>query len=223
MEFVDVVKARHSFRGFLPQPVDKNTIEKIFELASWAPSNCNVQPWHVHVLSGEACDRMREKMKAKAAVDSKGNPDIPWQGKFTGDYRQRQICSALGLWEHQGVSRDDREKRAWSWMRNFEFFDAPHIAFIFVTDEFPETTRLVGDVGMYAQTLMLAMTNAGLGCCPQTSVSCFPDLVRKELCVESHYKLLMGLPFGYVDENDSANNLRTERDPLTKTTVFHDV
>ena len=221
MEFADVVKARHSYRGFLPKAVDEKTLKEIFELASWAPSNCNVQPWHVHVLSGDACNSMREKMKAAALENPSGNPDFPWQGKFSGDYRERQICSALGLWEHQGVTREDREKREWSWMRNFEFFDAPHIAFIFVTDEFPELVRLVGDTGMYAQTLMLAMENAGLGSCPQTSVSCYPDLVRQELGVESQFKLMMGLSFGYVDHADSANNLRTDRAPLEQSTTFH--
>ena len=221
MEFSDVVRARHSYRGFTPKQVDEQTLREIFELANWAPSNCNVQPWHVHVLSGDACDRMRAKMKAAAAAEEPFNPDFPWEGKFSGEYKERQICSALGLWEHQGVTRDNPEKRAWSWMRNFEFFDAPHIAFIFVTDQFPELVRLAGDVGMYSQTLMLAMADAGIGSCPQTSVSCYPDLVRKELGVDSHYKLMMGLSFGYIDEADSANNLRMERDPLEATTSFY--
>ena len=221
MEFSDLVRARHSYRGFLPKQVDEQTLRGIFELANWAPSNCNVQPWHVHVLSGDACDRMREKMKAAAGAEVPFNPDFPWEGKFSGDYKERQICSAMGLWEHQGVTRDNPEKRAWSWMRNFEFFDAPHIAFIFVTDEFPELVRLAGDVGMYSQTLMLAMADAGIGSCPQTSVSCYPDLVREELGVDSHYKLMMGLSFGYIDEANSANNLRTERDPLEATTSFY--
>jgi nitroreductase len=137
MEFADVVRARHSYRGFLPRPVEQQTLREVFELANWAPSNCNVQPWHVHVLSGDACNRMREKMVAQASQDSAGNPDFPWQGKFTGDYKQRQICSALGLWEHQGVTRDNPEKRAWSWMRNFQFFDAPHIALSLLPTSFP--------------------------------------------------------------------------------------
>jgi nitroreductase len=81
--------------------------------------------------------------------------------------------------------------------------------------------RLAGDVGMYAQTLMLAMADAGIGSCPQTSVSCLPDLVREELGIDPHFKLMMGLSFGYVDEADGANKLRTERDPLESTTSFH--
>jgi nitroreductase len=68
---------------------------------------------------------------------------------------------------------------------------------------------------------MLAMADAGIGSCPQTSVSCFPDLVREELGIASNFKLLLGLSFGYVDESDNANNLRTERDPLEKTTTFY--
>ena len=221
MEFSDAVQARHSYRGFTATAVDEETLKEVFQLASWAPSNCNVQPWHVHVVSGEACDRLRQKMKAAAIDNPNGNSDFPWQGKFTGPYRERQICSALGLWDYQGVTREDREKRAWSWMRNFEFFDAPHVAFIFVTDEFPETLRLAADVGMYAQTLMLALANAGIGSCPQTSISCFPDMVRQELGVDSKYKLLMGLSFGYVDKADPANNFCTEREPLEQTTKFH--
>ena len=221
MEFADVVHARHSYRGFLPKAVDGKTLKEVFELANWAPSNCNVQPWHVHIVSGEACNRLRQKMQAAAIENPNGNSDFPWQGKFTGPYRERQICSALGLWEHQGVAREDREKRAWSWMRNFEFFNAPHVAFIFVTDEFPETVRLAADVGMYAQTLMLSLANAGIGCCPQTSISCYPDMVREALGVESQFKLLMGLSFGYVDSADPANNFRTERAALQDTATFH--
>ena len=52
--------------GFYPRRWMSKTLKEIFELASWAPSNCNVQPWHVHVVSGDACNRMREKMKAAA-------------------------------------------------------------------------------------------------------------------------------------------------------------
>jgi len=74
---------------------------------------------------------------------------------------------------------------------------------------------------MYAQTLMLSLANAGIGSCPQTSISCFPDLVREELGIESQFKLLMGLSFGYIDKSDAANNFRTERAALEETTVFH--
>jgi nitroreductase len=68
---------------------------------------------------------------------------------------------------------------------------------------------------------MLAMEDKGIGSCPQTSISCFPDMVREELGVAENFKLLMGISFGYVDEADGANGFRSDRDPLEKTTTFH--
>ena len=221
MQFTDAVSQRYSCRAFLPDLVPQIQLEEIFTLAGKAPSNCNVQPWHTHVVSGAACDSMREKMAAAITENPQGSPDFTWSGKFAGTYQERQICAALGLWEKQGVDRKDREKRDWSWMRNFKFFDAPHAAFIFLPTGFAEELRIAGDVGMYAQTLMLALTDAGLASCPQTSLSFFPDVVREACGVDDSYRLLMGLSFGYPDLTDAANEFRTERAPLSDTTVFH--
>ena len=218
MEFADAVRARHSYRGFTSRQVDEETLKQVFELASWAPSNCNVQPWHVHVLSGEACNRMREKMVAVASTDTTGNPDFPWQGKFTGDYKERQICSALGLWEHQGVTRDNPEKRAWSWMRNFEFFDAPHIAFIGMNPEFGATVAL--DVGMYAQTFMLTLVAHGLASCPMGTMRNYPDLVRDAFDIKDGTKILFGICFGYEDPAVPANKTRTSREVISSSVTF---
>jgi hypothetical protein len=45
--------------------------------------------------------------------------------------------------------------------------------------------------------------------------------VREDLGVESNFKLLMGLSFGYIDKADAANNFRTERAALNDTATFH--
>ena len=49
----DAIRARRSVRGFLPKPVPAKTLHAVFELAQWAPSNCNTQPWITQVASGE--------------------------------------------------------------------------------------------------------------------------------------------------------------------------
>ena len=54
--FDDVVASRHSLRAFLPQPADAETLDRIFAVAQGAPSNCNTQPWVVHVVSSEMLD-----------------------------------------------------------------------------------------------------------------------------------------------------------------------
>ena len=50
------ITTRRSVRAFLPTPVPRETIERILESASRAPSGTNTQPWKVYVLTG---DRLR--------------------------------------------------------------------------------------------------------------------------------------------------------------------
>src|SRR4051812_13322171 len=45
---------RRSVRAFLPRAVPRELVERLLTLAARAPSNSNTQPWHVHVLTGEA-------------------------------------------------------------------------------------------------------------------------------------------------------------------------
>ena len=59
---MEAVKQRRSVRGFLDKEVPEDTLKAIFELAQQAPSNCNIQPWHVYVASGDVKNALREKM-----------------------------------------------------------------------------------------------------------------------------------------------------------------
>ena len=48
----EAIRLRRSVRGFLPDEVPEATLREVFALAQCAPSNCNVQPWMPHVVSG---------------------------------------------------------------------------------------------------------------------------------------------------------------------------
>ena len=58
--FEEVVRSRRSVRGYLKQQVPEDILEKVFETARWSPSGTNVQPWHICVASGAACDEIRQ-------------------------------------------------------------------------------------------------------------------------------------------------------------------
>src|SRR5690348_12308696 len=64
-----LVGGRRSCRNFLPDPLDAVTLCEVFAEALTAPSNCNTQPWNVHVVSGDARDRMAA---ALLAADAEG-------------------------------------------------------------------------------------------------------------------------------------------------------
>ena len=76
------------------------------------------------------------------------------------------------------------------------------------------------DVGMYAQTLMLAMTANGLASCAQGTMCHHPDLVRAAFGLGPEVKVLFGISFGYEDTSMKVNEAITERVPLEDTVTF---
>jgi len=217
--FEQVVNARRSVRGFLPQPVPADVLDSVFTLANRAPSNCNTQPWQTCVVSGKTCERLRVRLP-EAMVQGKLTADFPYDGKYSGVYRERQMDAAHRLYSAMDIAREDKAGRNAAFMRNYAFFGAPHAAFIFMPEPFG--LREAADCGMYAQTLMLALTAHGLASCPQTALGFHADLLREELQLDVSQRLLFGLSFGYEDVDAPANRCRVERAALADTTRFYD-
>jgi len=216
--FEAVVAARHSLRAYLPRAADQATLDKIFSVAQLAPSNCNTQPWLVHVVSGDKLERLRSEMPDRF-MSGQFTMDFPYDGSYEGVYKERQYAAAQALYDSVGIAREDKGRRHEQFMRNFTFFDAPHVAFLFLPEPFG--LREAADLGMYAQTLMLALTAHGLGSCPQTALSFQADFVREELGVAAENKLVFGISFGYPDPDDPSNACRTDRAELTGAVSFH--
>ena len=219
MSLEDAIRGRRSVRGFLPDEAPEAKLREIFELARWAPSNCNVQPWTPHVVSGEALKRLRDSLVAAGLRDEPIKPDWPAEGKFSGVHRQRQVDAAQQLYGAMGVERRDLIGRKNAYIRNHAFFGAPHAVFIFMSEPFD--TREAADIGMYAQTLMLALTANGLASCAQGALSLYPDIVREHLGAPANYKLLFGVSFGYEDPDAPANAARVGRASLDDSVKFH--
>ena len=216
--FDEVVLGRRSLRAFLPQPVPGETLERIFEVAQRAPSNCNTQPWLTHVASGASLRTLREELP-KRFMAGEISLDFPYDGVYQGVFRERQYGSAQALYDSVNIARTDKALRHEQFMRNFIFFDAPHVAFLFLPEPFG--LREAADLGMYAQTLMLGMTAHGLGSCPQTALSFEADFIRQVLGVEPNNKLLFGISFGYPDAQAPVNQCATDRASLADCVVFH--
>ncbi len=48
--FNNLVSKRQSVRGYLPQPIERDKLDRIIEAARLAPSACNAQPWKFIVV-----------------------------------------------------------------------------------------------------------------------------------------------------------------------------
>jgi nitroreductase len=220
LSFIDVVRMRHSCRGFLPQPVPDAVIEEVLKDAQCAPSNCNTQPWATHIVSGAKASELSQAL-LKAAGEARYSPDFPFdQGAFSGRYAERIAEQGKAYYGALCVARDDEQSRNAAVALNYRFFDAPHVALLFMPTA-GDNVRVAGDIGMYGQNLLLSLVARGLGGVPQTSLGFFAATIREVLDVPTDMKLLFGISFGYPDPKAPGNSFAIDHDPIARNVSFH--
>ncbi|WP_433868484.1 nitroreductase [Saccharopolyspora sp. CA-218241] len=220
--FTDIVRSRRSVRGFVPDPVPAADIRAVLEDAQKAPSNCNTQPWQVHIVSGAQRDALSAAL-LDADRDGRFSSDFSFDYADFGEgvYLQRAREQGAAYYQSLGVERSDAPGRRAAALRNLEFFGAPHVALLFMP-QFGDGVRVAGDVGMYAQTFLLALEARGLAGIPQTMLGSYADVVRESLDVKPRMKLLFGMSFGRADPEGPAKEYRMGRVPLAESVVLHD-
>ena len=214
-EFDAVVRERHSTRLFLrDKPVSRELIEEALALAMRAPSNSNVQPWRVFIASGPRRDRLVEALLEAASVELPITTGLP-----ETFLPLRQELGAL-VYGSMGIARHDKEGRRLAQLRNWEFFRAPVGAVICMHRDLGLVDSL--GVGMFLQTLVLALTERGLGTCVQVSIAAYPEILRAQLGIPDDLTVLCGLAIGYPDPAFAGSSVVTPRNPVETNAVFLD-
>ena len=234
MQLEEAVMTRHSSRDFLPTEVPQAVLDRALELARHSPSNSNTQVWRLFVVRGLALERLRTKLYETAAAASPlsasqsatlsslpGEPDHPATvlPPSLQHYRTElgaQIYGAPGL----GLAREDMAGRREAVLRNFSFFGAPVALVVCMSAELRGQAALC--VGLYLQTLLLAVTEAGVGSCVQIAVAGYPNVLRAELDIPDHLDILCGISIGYENPDARINRCRSDREPVGKTTIWVD-
>lgn len=217
-----LLTGRRSCRGYLPDEVPRETIERVLATAQRSASWCNTQPWQVHVVSGEARDAL-----AKAAVEGVfttfGQPapaDFPFPSAYSGVYDERRKEVGWQLYEAVGVQRGDRDGSAAQMLRNFEFFGAPHVAII-TTDADLGVYGAI-DCGLYVGSFMLAAQSLGLGTCAQAAIAQVTPAVRRELGLGDDRLVVCGIAFGHPDPDHPTARFTSTRAPIDQAATFVD-
>ena len=216
--FEELLDGRYSCRGFLPEPVPRNTIEHILRISQRTPSWCNTQPWQVTITSGASTERFREAMLA--ASDREPSPDFAWPAKYQGVYQERRRECGYGLYESVGVARGDRAASAQQALENFRLFGAPHVAII-TTDASLGVYGAI-DCGGWVGNFMLAARSLGVATVAQAALSSWPDIVREQLGLPADRLVVCGISFGFEDTSHRANKFRTARAPLESVVQWRD-
>ncbi len=210
----ETIRQRHSTRMFLPDPVPRHLVEESVELAMRAPSNSNVQPWHVVFVSGPARERLVAALLAKARSEPPRVPQLP---PAFAHLRRELGAHVYGA---MGIAREDTEARRVAVLRNWEFFRAPLGGVVSMHRDFGLVDSM--GVGMFLQTLLLALTARGLSTCVQVSIAGYPEIVRQQLGISDEMTVLCGLAVGYSDPGFAGNALRVGRESVDKHVVFLD-
>jgi nitroreductase len=211
----DAIAARHSTRLFLrDKPVPRHLVNEALELAIRAPSNSNIQPWHVVFASGAARERLAEALLAQADTVAPLVPVLP--ESFA---HQRRDLGAL-VYGAMGIDRHDTEARRLAVLRNWDFFGAPLAAVVCMHRDLGLVDSL--GVGMFLQTFLLALTARGIGSCVQVSIAGYPDVIREQLEIGDEHRILCGMSIGYPDPDFAANGLHVPRNPLDRNIRFVD-
>jgi nitroreductase len=215
-----LILSRRSVRAFRPDPVPRDELEAILTVASRAPSNANMQPWLVEVVAGATRDRLSAAL-VSAMTEGRYSIDFHNDEQMYADiHSQRREAMGERLYDALGIARDDLEARNEWYLDNLRFFGAPHALFLFMPPKANE--RMANDVGMYGQTLMLAMAARGVSSCPQAILGFFADTVREMLGITEGNRLLFGISFGYADDSSPVNNVDMPRVPLSENTRWYD-
>lgn len=199
---------------FLPDPVPQPLIEEALELAMRAPSNSNVQPWQLVLATGAARDRLVAALLAKAGTESPQVPQLPEAFAHLRRELGAQVYGAMG------IARDDARARRVAVLRNWEFFRAPVAGVVCMHRDFGIVDGM--GVGMFLQTLVLALTARDIGTCVQVSIAGYPGIVRQQLDIPTELSILCGLAIGYPDPGFPGNALRVGRESVDEHVRFLD-
>lgn len=214
-----LLRARRSVRDFSAAEVPAGLVAAILDDARWAPSWSNTQPYKIALASGGLKDRLKERLLARydAAAKlqaggvlgrlaaflarSKALPDGDFDTRFEypAELAPRRRATGFGLYSVLGIARGDAAARNRQMRRNFEFFGAPVVLFVFVRQELGAYSVL--DAGIFLQSLMLSAQARGLGTCAEGALGTWAGPVREAFEVPPAYKLLCGLALGWPSDH----------------------
>jgi nitroreductase len=220
MKVSEAVAARFSARAFLDQPVEPGQVRRILDRARRAPSGANLQPWFVHVVSGEALAKLKDTIRAARAEHPHGEPHEyrVYPSDLHEPYRSRRYQLGEHLYEALGIGRDDKPGRLAQFAKNLEGFGAPVVLFFSIERRMGQNQW--AHLGMFMQTIMLLATEEGLHTCPQEAWATFHGTISEFLGLPEDRMFYCGMALGHADPDHPINQWRSERAPLEELVTF---
>lgn len=214
-----IATERYSCRAYKPDPVPRETIQNIVQVAQKVPTWCNAQPWKLTITEGAGTQRFGAALYDQA-MSNAPDPDIEWPKAYPGTLGERRRACGFQLYDALQIPKDDRAGRAAQMMENFRFFGAPHVAI--VTTPAVLGTYGAVDCGGFVAVFTQAATAQGLGTIAQGAIAAQAPFVRDFFELPEDEWVLCAISFGYPDTNHPANAFRTDRAAVGDVVTWHD-
>ena len=216
MNVTDALHPRISVRAFKSDAVPEALVREIVDVARWAPSGGNVQPWRVIAVAGAEKDALITLAKANLPGDEGDRPIYPpdlWE-----PHRSRRFKVGEDMYSILGIPRENKAARLMQMARNFEFFGAP-CALFFVID------RRMGHgqwahLGMLMQSIALAAWERGVASCMQEAWARMRTPLHAHFGLGETEMVYCGMALGYADDAAPINTLRSDRAEVDEITEF---
>ena len=209
MQLEEVILSRRSIRAFRPDPVPPAVLLELVEMARWAPSAANTQPWEFTVVGGEPLQELRSRLRAAAAADAVGKPEMTWPANLPERFKARRLEIGNATFQALGIAAEDKARKEVWFLAGVGFFDAPQI--IVLTMERCFTDLATMDVGAIAFGLELLAHGRGLGTCPQAGPLRYPWIFHEVLRIPESKRVMLAVPIGYPDLDAPVNRFPRTR------------
>jgi nitroreductase len=216
MHVTDAIKQRISIRAFKPDPVPEAVVREIIDVARFAPSGGNLQPWKVIAVAGAERDAVVALAKANLPGEEGERPVYPpnlWE-----PYRTRRYKLGEDMYALLGIPREDKFGRIMHLARNIEFFGAP-VGLFFVIDKAMGHGQWA-HLGMFMQSVALAALEHGIQSCMQEAWARMRTPLAAHFALGEHEMIYCGMALGYADAAKPVNTLRSDRASVDEIATF---
>ena len=195
-----VIKRRFANRRFIDRPVSLGIIADILEVARFAPSGANIQPWHVYGLAGAEKEKVSQALlKAhQGERDAHTSEYQYYSAQMPEPYLSRRDQFGRIFYGSLGITQSDLVARAGQTAKNYGFFGAP-VGLIVTIDRRLQTGSWL-DLGMFIQNVMIAAGARGLQTCPQETFAKYHAVLRAMLPIPAEEIVVCGISIGFAEE-----------------------
>ena len=216
----DALDTRITVRQFLDKAVPEDILRGVLEKAMRSPSGGNLQPWKLHVMTGETLMKFK---KDATEITLSGNTEEPthpaypsplWEPLRSWRYKLGEDMYAL-----LDIPRENKMGRLVWLAQNSKFFEAP--VGIIVTGDKRLNAPQHMDIGIFLQSVMLLAREAGLHTAPQGWWRNWTSVCHKYLDIPETEEVIVGMGIGYGDPDAPVNKLYADRADLDEVARFY--